>query len=218
MSLEAFSGGYFRYQQRHLNLCFELQTLGANWVAEIPQDVMPVLFFDERFIFVEELLKSYRVAIAAIGKSFGWTAPESPVACCAQFSELLVGKKMHQWTELSLESLGISILPPQISLFRQLTHLDLSGNKLKRLFPELLSLGTLEVLDVSGNENIMLPDLSALPRLRMIKANGCCWSEIPAWMEESASLEEVELKNNKIQVCPQGLKKAYELSGNPIKV
>lgn len=198
MTLTAYSGGYYGFPEG--SLYFKHSLFGMSRVHALPRDAIrsSTLFHDESvFIYLGDQLEKIQGAIAVIGKAFGWAVPKDPLIACVKFSERIRSQKLHLNKQLSLKELGLTLIPPQIALFENVTHLDLSGNKLRKVFPELPYFHQLEELDISGNEGLELPDLSHLENLRVIKANRCGWREVPSWIQAAIKKGlKVELQGN----------------------
>jgi len=198
MALTAYSGGYYGYPA--LNLYFQHSLFGMSRVTALPREALlssDALHPVSVFVYLDDQLKKIQEAITVIGRTFGWEAPAKPLVACVQFSEWITRQKLHLSKKLSLKGLGLTLIPPQMALFKDVTHLDLSGNKLRRVFPELPYFSKLEELDISGNEGLELPNLSHLKNLRVIKANCCGWREIPSWIQAASKGNlKVELQGN----------------------
>jgi len=178
-----------------LPLNFEVTGTGPTRISQLPPSVDKVL---DHHPFVDLLMKKYQQSIKKCAMRLGISNVfENPLLSCIQFSQWIVDKGFDKQAKLVMKDWGLEMLPPQIALFRHLTHLDLSGNHLKRLFPELSSLMDLEELDISGNE-VELPDLSHLPKLRVVRANNCGLVAVPQWVKGCPSLELFECNNNLI--------------------
>jgi hypothetical protein len=213
-SVQYYVGGYYRYPQAHLDLCFQVNRskTGLDRICEIPKTSVSSLFMDDGFVFVKYLLELYKDAILVIAKQWDLTLEGTSLEVSEKFSSFIVANEYHKWEKLSLKGLGLSRLPPQIGLFKDLKELDLSGNNLVILFPELTRLVSLEVLNISGNQvGTMLPDLSGLPNLRVFKANGCGLGAVPEWLDRCPKLEFVELQGNGIEDSA-GLETRYHLT------
>lgn len=174
------SVSFVRLQDPCLTLNFEVTGTGPNRIYSLPTGVEVL----ERHQFVDLLMSKYQKTIAiCVERLGGQHVPTHFV----KFSQWIIEKKHHEATKLDMKGWELDILPPQIALFQNLKELDLSENKLRRLFPELPFLESLEVLDVSGNQ-VELPDLSHLPKLRIVKANRCGLLSIPKWVSECPTL------------------------------
>lgn len=57
----------------------------------------------------------------------------------------------EEWTELDLNSMGLTGLPPEIGQLTKLTTLNLGGNRLAAIPPEIIRLTNLKALDLGGN-------------------------------------------------------------------
>ncbi|CCB88292.1 leucine-rich repeat domain-containing protein [Simkania negevensis] len=201
-SVQFYVGGYYRYPQTHLDLCFQVNSskTGLNRICEIPKASVSSLFVDEGFVFVKYLLELYKNSILTIAKQWDLTLEGTSLEVSEKFSSHIVANEYHKKEKLSLKGLGLSSLPPQIGLFKDLKELDLSGNNLVILFPELTRLDSLEVLDISGNlVGTTLPDLSGLLNLRILRANKCGLGAVPEWLNRCPKLEFVELQGNGIE-------------------
>ena len=195
-----YGGGLYHCKQPGLDSFFQVNDYGTgvNRIAAGPTNRVPLLFADEKVVFVRFLLDLYKAAILIIAKKWRLELEGDAMAVSEQFTRAIIASDHNKTSELSLSGFGLSNVPAQIALYRNLKTLDLGDNQLRVLFPELVQLTELEVLDVSGNKGVMLPDLSGLPNLRVLRANGCGLSEIPDWLRKCPKLESVELKKNNI--------------------
>lgn len=211
VDFQFYKGGYYRYPQTHLDLCFHAHLFGANRIPKVPTGSVPMLFVDEGIAHVRYLLGLYKTAVLSIAECWKLRIEGTPLEVCEKFTRLVVDGEYNKSTKLSLSGIGLAHLPPQIALFRDLEELDLSENQLVILFPELPQLKGLEVLDVSGNKGVMLPDLSALPNLRVLRANNCGLGAVPQWLDQCPKLERVELKNNNIEISLERPERSFLL-------
>ncbi|OQR94779.1 hypothetical protein ACHHYP_00922 [Achlya hypogyna] len=89
-------------------------------------------------------------------------------ACVCKLS--LVLERLPELTHLDVSGNKLGALPPAVAALRNLTELDVSGNRLKSL-PSLAQLTALETLRVEDN-----PDLASVPAdapaLRRVFAKG----------------------------------------------
>lgn len=211
VGLQFYKGGYYRFPQTHLDLCFRAHAFGANRIPKVPTGSVPMLFVDQGITYVRYLLDLYKTAVLSIAEHWKLRVEGTPLEVCEKFTRLVVMNEYNKRTELSLSGIGLAHLPPQIALFRDLKELDLSDNQLVILFPELPQLEDLEVLDVSGNKGVMLPDLSTLPNLRILRANNCGLGAVPEWLDKCPKLERVELKSNHIEKSLERPEASYVL-------
>ncbi len=86
----------------------------------------------------------------------------------------------------------------------RMRELRLNGQGLTALPPEVFDhADTLELLDVSGNAlSALPPDLHRLKRLRILFASNNRFTELPAALGECAALEMVGFKTNAITHVP----------------
>ena len=85
-------------------------------------------------------------ACQIIGKKLGWTPEGEGYACQIKFTAWLKEQEVEKWEELDLSRLKLKTIPPQISLFTGLKFLDLRGNSLISLPPEIENLSLATVL------------------------------------------------------------------------
>ena len=184
---------YVRINDYNLPLDFQVTGMGPTRISKLPPDTKKIL---DSHPLVNALMKKYQKNVKQWADHLNIKdLSEDPLMSCVQLSERIVSKGYHKEKKLVMKDWELDILPPQIALFKNLAYLDLSGNHLRRLFPELPSLMELEELDISGNK-VEIPDLSHLPKLRIIKANSCGLLAIPDWVQRCKSLELFECNNN----------------------
>lgn len=135
---------------------YKVNTVGAlTPTMEIqPHNILPLPISEvDKTIFSDYLNlihKEYRYSLRAIGNTLGWTPPEEDHLLSGTFIEWVSNNQRAQITELNLSNLGMKTLPPQMRLFDKLENLNLTGNELIFLPPELQRL-PLKTLNISSN-------------------------------------------------------------------
>ncbi|XP_005101046.1 leucine-rich repeat-containing protein 69 isoform X2 [Aplysia californica] len=128
-----------------------------------------------------------------------------------EFSPIL--QHLHSLEKLHLFGNNIShIDSSSLNGFRSLTFLNLNGNKLKQLPPEICNLISIEHLSIDNNELIELPiEFCALTTLEEFHAAGNKLTSLPLEVGYLVSLEKLHLQRNRIRELPEGLGKCYNL-------
>ena len=126
-----------------------------------------------------------------------------------------------QW--VSLASNRLRELPGGVvGAWTALRHLDLRGNQLAALPPELARCALLEELHVTGNELAALPEVWETPRLAVLCAGQNRLVELPTGLAACSALEVVDVSGNALTVLPgevvEGWQRLRELfcSGNAL--
>ena len=68
-----------------------------------------------------------------------------------ELRQLIDQAAAEEWTELDLNTMGLTELPPEIGQLTNLTTLNLGGNRLTAILPEIIRLTNLTALDLGGN-------------------------------------------------------------------
>ncbi len=108
---------------------------------------------------------------------------------------------------LGLPGTGLTEVPIAPGELGQLTHLDLSGNRLGAGSAEPLrfdGLQSLEYLDLSNNPLHSL-DVSALTRLKALNLRGTDLQEWPAGLQDLPELNWLDLRDSKVSALPTPL-------------
>ncbi|XP_051545470.1 p53-induced death domain-containing protein 1 [Myxocyprinus asiaticus] len=132
----------------------------------------------------------------------------------------------HRFHDIHGEPLPglLTSLPPSISSFSFLVHLDLSFNHLSSLPPCLLSLSHLSELLLCHNHLTALPeDLGALASLRLVSLMGNRLADLPRGVGLLCRLEKLDVSFNWLESLPEELGQlqdlqTLELSNNRLKV
>ena len=140
-----------------------------------------------------------------------------------------------QLKQLSIENSALTELPEGLAGMEKLTHLTLSGNRI-RLAPadveQLAGLHQLEHLDLGGNPLGLAPDFSAMLRLKTVDLSRTGLDQWPTGLREQADLERLNLANNTLRTIPHAhlyplpehfnktvrLNSVTDLRGNPLSV
>ena len=131
------------------------------------------------------------------------------------------GVKIYNWSEikgcnpdtifgLSLEKLKMDTIPEELSVFQNLTVLNLGKNKFSELPDFIGEMKNLEVLDLSKNEFSIFPlPICRLQKLKKLIVNRNKFESIPDCIKYCEELEEVDLWDTPIGGFPEGF---YTLS------
>jgi len=110
---------------------------------------------------------------------------------------------LEQVTELSLNNLNLTHLPPQIGELINLTQLNLSSNTLSCIPEELLSLTKLIELDISANKlNELSPEINKLKSLTSLLLGFNKLEQLPLTICELNQLETLNLIDNLLIELP----------------
>lgn len=160
---------------------------------------------------------SVGVEVVAAG-SAATVDKEAVVRMRARLQECL----QAQARALDLSGLALPGLPRVVGeRFGHVQRLDLAMNRLAAL-PDLARLSALEELDLTGNALAALPpEVGALTGLRVLALNGNVLAALPAAIGRLARLERLELNNNMLGALPPELGRLSSLeelcvSGNPL--
>jgi hypothetical protein len=113
-------------------------------------------------------------------------------------------------TELDLNGMGLTELPPDLWSLRNLKVLKLGyeykggKNNLTYIPSEISNLARLQSLDVSKNQLIALPEsLSQLEDLQSLNLSKNRLTELPEWIGKLTTLQTLNLSSNQITVLPE---------------
>ena len=104
----------------------------------------------------------------------------------------------------------------------QVKHLNLSGQKLKKIPPEVFEFPNLKTLDLSKNKIIVLPkEIALLTKLEEIDVTGNHIEELPKEIGNLKRLRILRFRNNKLYALPKeigelGRLEIADFNGNPI--
>jgi hypothetical protein len=191
------------YQSPLGRVAFKVEELGVSSILDIPlarlvtqerlivsrAPITCVQEEDQSFSYVRNLLIRYDKETVRIGAHLGWESREErPFYTMPTFANWLIETGKSEEESLSLEGLGLTTVPPFISLFQNLKELNLSRNHLRYLFfPRLADMPQLEVLDLSDNPLQEIPDVRHLLGLKKLIVKGCQLS-VPEWIEQRPDL------------------------------
>jgi internalin A len=104
---------------------------------------------------------------------------------------------------LSLGQLSLTVVPPEIGQLGSLQQLDLIGNQLIALPLEIGQLRSLETLSLAENQlTILPPEIGLLSKLRILFLDGNQLTELPQEIEQLSNLEWLSLKDNQLVSLP----------------
>ncbi|MGP1386773.1 MAG: COR domain-containing protein [Thainema sp.] len=125
-------------------------------------------------------------------------------------------------TKLDLSGNQLTMLPPEIAQLQFLQLLDLSRNQLTTLPPEIIQLQSLRSLSLSGNQLTTLPpEIIQLQSLQSLSLNGNQLTTLPPEIIQLQSLRSLSLSGNQLTTLPpeiiqlQSLQQ-LDLSGNQL--
>ena len=106
-------------------------------------------------------------------------------------------------TKLDLSGEGLTFLPPEISQLSQLRELHLYGNQLTALPPEIGQLSQLEELNLSNNQfTDLLPEIGQLSQLQILYLGGNQLTALPPEICQLPQLRLLALWGNKLTALP----------------
>lgn len=107
---------------------------------------------------------------------------------------------------LSLSHTGLKDLPPGLAGLSGLASLSLEGNGMDSLPPAVFSFSQLTVLRIGGNPLDSLPEgLQALSRLEQLSVHGAGLASLPGWITGFAHLSVLQAFNNRLAALPDSL-------------
>ena len=116
-----------------------------------------------------------------------------------------------QVTTLKLNRLGLTEIPKEIALFKNLVELDLSNNKITSIGGKLSGLNNLQVLNLSSNALTEVPsELCNLPSLLSLNLSS---NKISSGSFSCTKLERLYLNNNELTSLPSGIAQMKNLRG-----
>lgn len=104
---------------------------------------------------------------------------------------------------LTLAKQKLEVLPNQITVFKNLKHLDLSKNRLGSLPNFIADFTSLEQIDISKNQFEVFPlVLTRIPSLKTIVANRNTFDRLPESIGYNQSLEHLDLWDTPVMIFP----------------
>lgn len=106
----------------------------------------------------------------------------------------------------------MELLPREISRLKNLTHLYMDSNNLKKIPAEIGTLRHLERLTLSNNHLSSLPpEMGALQRLHSLHLANNSLTHLPAALCQLRSLTFLDLSDNKIRIIPSSIRQLEKL-------
>ncbi|WP_440955640.1 leucine-rich repeat domain-containing protein [Methanosarcina sp. Mfa9] len=116
------------------------------------------------------------------------------------------------FTELNLSGNQLTQIPPEIGELGNLTELNLSWNQLTQIPPEICELENLTTLNLSQNQLTQIPpEIGKLENLTTLKLSGNQLIQIPPEIKELKSLSELDLSWNQLTQIPPEIKELKNL-------
>lgn len=125
-------------------------------------------------------------------------------------------------TELDLSGNQLTQLPPEITELKNLTTLDLSWNKLTQFPPEITELKNLIILDLSRNQLTQLPpEITELKNLTVLDLDSNQLIQLPSDIVKLKNLTILDLDSNQLTQLPSEIVKlkkltTLDLDNNPL--
>lgn len=119
----------------------------------------------------------------------------------------------NEWSRLDLAGQDISLLPPEINQLKDLTWLDLSGNSLCSLPSEIGQLSELTWLYLGNNKLESLPrEIKQFQKLSLLNLSENNLKGLPFEIGHLKELTELDLSSNKLSSLPKGILKLKNLT------
>ncbi|VDI59563.1 Hypothetical predicted protein [Mytilus galloprovincialis] len=116
------------------------------------------------------------------------------------------GVNFSQITKLLLDHNDIESIPDSIDSFPSLQVLSMTGNRLIRLPDCIGCLTCLQELLLNENELCSLPDrISELSQLQILNLTGNCLKELPESFGDLIKLKTLHIEENKLEILPSTL-------------
>ena len=117
------------------------------------------------------------------------------------------------WTELDLSGQGLTVLPPEIVQFPNLTRLSLSNNQITEIPAAIAQLTKLTTLNLYNNKIAKIPDaIAQLTNLTQLSLASNQITEIPAAIAQLINLTQLYLSNNQITEIPAVISQLINLT------
>eukprot|EP00986_Skeletonema_menzelii_P018955 scaffold27037_cov134-Skeletonema_menzelii.AAC.2 len=119
-------------------------------------------------------------------------------------------RKLRDLKELDLSSCGTNLNLPDVveiwASFSSLKKLDLNNNQLKMLPQAIENIPSLEILFLSENKFVAIPELNKMKKLRVLSLRGNLITNLSSLNLPTAALEWLILTNNRIQTIDPDIK------------
>lgn len=168
---------YAVVDRESLNLTCSINSLGHLSEGVVPSneelDYVEEYSLDQTHISlvkrVNEFIEQYVENIRKIATRFNFEVEGEGIACCRNFKDMINSQCLDHYEIVDLSGLEIDLLPCYIGLFRNIKQLNLFKNQLRVLPVDLLKLENLEVIDLTENPIVELPDwITENPRLTIL--------------------------------------------------
>jgi len=113
--------------------------------------------------------------------------------------------------EFILTGNQITTLPHSFSQLQSLEKLEIQNNLIE-VFPDIGALKALEELNVSGNPLTDMTNLTKLPNLEVLVADGCKLKTLPNSLTNMMKLMELNLGNNELEKLPDEIGRMTRLT------
>lgn len=117
------------------------------------------------------------------------------------------------WTELDLSGNQLTVLPPEIAELTRLTGLDLRGNRLTSGLPEILNLTNLAGLSIGRNQLETVPlEITQLPNLTFLDIGGNQLTSVPPDLRKLTNLTTLWINSNQLTSLPSEITELTNLT------
>ena len=115
--------------------------------------------------------------------------------------------------KLDLSGQGLERVPPEIGCLTQLTSLDLSDNQLTALPPKITRLTQLTSLDLSDNQlTVLPPEITRLTQLTSLYLSNNRLTEVPPSISQLTQLTSLNLSFNQLAAVPAAITDLTQLT------